>query len=285
MDTIGKIFVFAIFIMSVVFMSFAVAIFSAHTNYRAEIERSADQVRPGEQIGWKYRLAEAKQQREQLEAEINRLTEQVRDSEATRDKVIAQIQATLVEKNSRLEALVKENNQAKIDAKNAQKQIADTQVEIDGLTQSIQQLRENVASEQTRVKAAVERSAELAGSLQEKEAFLRVAEERKAQLERQLAGARETLKAAGLPLEGPPPGQVPVIQGKVSGVADGLIEITVGGHDGVRRELELEVFREARYVGRVQVVDVMPDKAFARPIKAFMKGAVQQGDRVATKLL
>ncbi|MFM8579223.1 MAG: hypothetical protein ACKOCN_10575 [Planctomycetaceae bacterium] len=271
--------------MSVVFMSFAVAIFSAHTNYRAEIERSADQVRPGEQIGWKYRLAEAKQQREQLEAEINTLTGKVRDSEATRDRVIAQIQATLVEKNSRLEALVKENNQAKIDAKNAQKQIADTQVEIDGLTQSIQQLRENVASEQTRVKAAVERSAELAGSLQEKEAFLRVAEERKAQLERQLAGARETLKAAGLPLEGPPPGQVPVIQGKVSGVADGLIEITVGGHDGVRRELELEVFREARYVGRVQVVDVMPDKAFARPIKAFMKGAVQQGDRVATKLL
>jgi len=77
---------------------------------------------------------------------------------------------------------------------------------------------------------------------------------------------------------------VPLIQGKVSGVADGLIEITVGGHDGIRRELELEVFRDARYVGRVQVVDVMPDRAFARPIKAFMKGPVQQGDRVATKL-
>jgi len=168
MDTIGKIFVFAIFIMSVVFMSFAVAIFSAHTNYKAEIERTPEQVRAGEQVGWKYRLTEAKQTREKLESEINRLTEQVRDSEATRDLVIAQIQATLAEKNARLETLLKENNQSKLDAQNAQKQLADTQTELAALTQSIQQLRDNVATEQTRVKDAVERSAELAGSLQEK---------------------------------------------------------------------------------------------------------------------
>lgn len=284
MDTIGKIFVFAIFIMSVVFMSFAVAIYSAHTNYRAEIERTPEQVRAGEQVGWKYRLTEAKQRREELEAEINRLTEQVRKSESTRDQVIAQIQATLQEKNSRLESLLKENTQARLDAQNAQKQLADTQSELTALTASIEQLRKNIAAEQDRVKDAVERSATLAGTLQEKEAFLRLAEERKAQLETQLTGARETLKAAGLPLEGSPPGQVPLIQGRVSGVADGLIELSIGGHDGIRRELELEVFREARYVGRVQVVDVMPDRAFARPIKAYMKGAVQQGDRVATKL-
>ena len=38
MNTIGKIFVFAVLIMSVVFMSFAVAIFASHTNWKKESE-------------------------------------------------------------------------------------------------------------------------------------------------------------------------------------------------------------------------------------------------------
>ena len=36
MNILGKIFVFAVFIMSLVFMSFAVAIFASHTNWKAE---------------------------------------------------------------------------------------------------------------------------------------------------------------------------------------------------------------------------------------------------------
>ena len=39
MDTLGKIFVFAVMVMSVVFMSFAIAIFSSHTNWQKESER------------------------------------------------------------------------------------------------------------------------------------------------------------------------------------------------------------------------------------------------------
>jgi hypothetical protein len=36
MNIIGKIFVFAVFVMSLVFMSFAVAIYSSHTNWERE---------------------------------------------------------------------------------------------------------------------------------------------------------------------------------------------------------------------------------------------------------
>ena len=39
MNAIGKIFVFAVFIMSLVLMTFAGAIFVSHTNWQAEIER------------------------------------------------------------------------------------------------------------------------------------------------------------------------------------------------------------------------------------------------------
>jgi hypothetical protein len=47
MNIIGKIFVFAVFVMSLVFMSFAVAVYSTHTNWQAEIQRTADQVQAG----------------------------------------------------------------------------------------------------------------------------------------------------------------------------------------------------------------------------------------------
>ena len=44
MSIIGKIFVFAVFVMSLVFMAFSVAIYSSHTNYKADIERSSEEV-------------------------------------------------------------------------------------------------------------------------------------------------------------------------------------------------------------------------------------------------
>ena len=44
MNTLGKIFVFAVMIMSVVFMSFAIAIFSSHTNWQEESKRLATEL-------------------------------------------------------------------------------------------------------------------------------------------------------------------------------------------------------------------------------------------------
>lgn len=74
MNIIGKIFVFAVFVMSLVFMSFAVAVYSTHTNWKEEIERTADEVQAGKPLGYKA-LTEAKKERESLTQQINDLTQ------------------------------------------------------------------------------------------------------------------------------------------------------------------------------------------------------------------
>jgi len=76
-----------------------------------------------------------------------------------------------------------------------------------------------------------------------------------------------------------------LVDGVVTAVNDkGLLEISIGSDDGVRVGTKLDVFRDATYVGRVEVLVTNPDRAVAKPIAEFMKSKPQVGDLVATKL-
>ena len=76
MNIIGKIFVFAVFVMSLVFMSFAVAIYSSHTNWEREVNRKPEEVKGAERPGLKYQLEQAENDRKKLKQEIeDRLTD------------------------------------------------------------------------------------------------------------------------------------------------------------------------------------------------------------------
>ena len=75
MNLVGKIFVFLIFCMSVVFMSFAVMIYATHKNWRDEVLRE-NPGGPGGKIGWKKQLedeiAALEQKKEDLEYDIEK---------------------------------------------------------------------------------------------------------------------------------------------------------------------------------------------------------------------
>ena len=84
MNIIGKIFVFAVFVMSLVFMTFSVAIYSSHVNWREQIERTRDEATAFNPIGLKYQLEDVKEEREKLTTEINRLQHPTRKRRAIR---------------------------------------------------------------------------------------------------------------------------------------------------------------------------------------------------------
>jgi hypothetical protein len=66
----------------------------------------------------------------------------------------------------------------------------------------------------------------------------------------------------------------------------GLIEVSLGSDEGLRRGHKLDVYRlTGGYLGRAEVVDTNPDRAVARIIPEFRQGIIRKGDRVATKLL
>src|SRR5437016_2672368 len=81
MNLIGKIFIALIFLMSLVFMSFALAVYKTHQNWRAVVERSPD--------GLKYKLQEAEKTNLDLKNEYEQKNGEEKAKVLQRDKTIA----------------------------------------------------------------------------------------------------------------------------------------------------------------------------------------------------
>jgi hypothetical protein len=284
MYVIGKFFVFAVFIMSLVLMTFATAIYLSHTNWKDTVERPPEQVSGGKPLGLKYQLQEAEQEREKLDREIKELTAKVAASEASRDQVVAKLQTAIVDKSTELDVLRAEKEKRQNDVQNLADELKDAKEALQRVTADAERLRGDVRAQQKIVDEQVDRAASLAAQLEEQKAFLAVANERKAQLERQVANARMLLQQSGLAVDSPPRDRVPKLDGDVIAVAEGAIEISLGGDDGLQVGHTLEVYRGDQYVGRAVVRAVRPDHAIAEPVREYMRGVVQRGDKVTTRL-
>jgi hypothetical protein len=284
MNIIGKIFLFAVFVMSLVLMTFAGAIYFSHVNWKDEIYRAPEECLAGQSPGYKYQLENAEAERTKLEGQINRLQQQVAESEQGRDQVVAKLQSAIVQKDKELTGL-KEQKEAR--EEDQRKLTEDLEKMTDDLRQArsdVEELVQKVAQQQAKVDGQVDRSAELSAQLAESKSFLTIAEERKEQLEKQLVNARLLLKQSGLDIDSLPKDRVPTLDGQVIAVASGSIEVSLGSDDGLQVEHTLEVYRGGEYVGRAVVTSVSSDRAVARLVKGYARGIVQRGDRVTTRL-
>jgi hypothetical protein len=284
MNLIGKIFLFAVFIMSLMLMTLAGAIYVSHVNWKDEVERTQEQCAAGQLPGYRVRLEEAQQERENLEGQITHLKQQVAESERARDQVLAKLQSAIIQKDEELQALRKEKEDREQDQREKVALLEKTQQDLEQARQQVDGLTMQVADQQAKVDAQVGRSAELSAQLAETKSFLTIAEERKAQLEKQVANARLLLQQSGLDIESLPKDRVPNVEGQVLAVASGSIEVSLGSDDGLQIDHVLEVYRQGEYVGRAVVTSVRPDRAVARIVKEYARGIVQRGDRVTTRL-
>ena len=271
-NVLGKIFVFGVFVMSLMLMSFAVAIYSSHVNWQEVAKKKQED------------LDKLKAEEASLNQEITRLTANVASSEAARDQVVAKFQQALIEKDKELTTL-KDARDDKLSE--MQKKIADLATVEADLTQAreeVANLQADVRKSQQKVDAQVTRAAEIAGQLHEKESFLEIANERKSQLEKQVAQARLLLKQNGLSLDSLPKDRVPTMNGVVMAVADDAIEVSLGFDDGLQTGHQIEVYRNDEYLGRAIVKSVKPDRAIAVLVREYSRGIVQRGDKVTTRL-
>jgi cell division protein FtsB len=284
MNIIGKIFLFAVFIMSLVLMTFAGAIYFSHVNWKDEVERRPEACLPGQLPGYKHQLEQAEAERAKLDAQINRLQQQVAESEQARDQVMAKLQSAIVQKDKELIALKEEREKREEDQRQKVVLLEQTTKDLEEARGQVDELIKKIAAQQAKVDSQVDRSAELSAQLAESKSFLAIAEERKAQLEKQLVNARLLLKQSGLDIDSLPKDRVPELEGQVIAVASGSIEVSLGSDDGLQAEHVLEVYRGGEYVGRAVVTSVSSDRAVARLVKAYARGVVQRGDRVTTRL-
>lgn len=273
MNLVGKIFVVLILVMSIVFMSLAMAVYSTHQNWRKVAEQRKAQVAQ-EQAKNKELQDDLKQLDTERAMEKDAYRQQLQKLETKRTE-LARERDTM---QQRLAQLVGQNRELTGTVGAAQQRLT-------ALVQEVGQLRAKiVAAQQARDKAFSQVVAKT-DDLHQAHAELTREKEREDQLVQQVARYTRLAKEANLDLTAPLKGLPPQLDGRVTAVSkNDLIEVSLGSDDGLRAGHTIEVFRGRNYLGRAQVLETTPDRAVAKILKPYRRGMIQKGDRVATRL-
>jgi hypothetical protein len=272
MNFIGKIFVVLIFVMSLVFMSFAVAVYGTHQNWKAEADKQKTLV-----LSASNAFDKAVKERDAFEVELKKerdaRAQALAKLETERDALIKQRDET-----------VKERDGLMVKDREAVAALKAQQENLDRLTAEVGGLRGEIREAQSDRDKQFRRAVELTDQIHQAQGEVNRLEERGLQLAAQLASAKLVLDRHGLDKDMPVDDIPPMIRGKVLAISrDNLVEVSLGSDDGLRIGHTLEVFRGNKYLGRVEVLRTATDRAVGKIVPGFKKGVIQKDDDVATR--
>ena len=258
MNLVGKILVMLIMVMSLVFMAFAVAVYSTHKNWDEAVNRDPSTVKPGQTAGLKFQLRDLQDKNAKLETQ----KEELKLAKQTLDAQLADLNKKYAEEQNRA-------NLSTAELKDRSAQVAQLRADIEAAqTERDDHFREVVRKTDEFNKASIE---------------LQTIKEINDRLAKTLAQAKLTAERAGINLAASP------VSLKLDGVVtasnptSGMIEVSLGSDDGLARGQTLEVHRAGRYLGKVEVLTLWPEKAVAKIIPEYLKGRIERDDRVATR--
>ncbi len=277
MNWLGKTFVVAIFFMSILFMGFAITVYSSHRNWRDLVTTVQRQ------------LSEQQTKNRELEAQLDTINKEIVTERGSHQKALAQLQTELGALKQEYDRQVAEHAALVEGERQAVAATEAAHKTLEALRGEVTTLRENIRTVQKEKEGEFDRALKLADSLNQSKAAAELLKKRNLQLTDQLAQAKGVLSAHDLDENEPIDGVPPKVDGVVLAVGgDGMIEVSLGEDDGLRKGNTLEVFRHAgtvsKYLGRIQVVRTSPDKAVGKILPEFRKGNIQKEDRVATRL-
>ncbi|MGL4512555.1 MAG: hypothetical protein ACRCT8_05640 [Lacipirellulaceae bacterium] len=276
MKLLGQIFVVALLVLSCVFMGLAMAVYSAHRNWRLEAETA------------QKNLNEARAQFATLQENFNRLEEQSKaevEAQLQQVRKLESERVRLVERNTTTQAQVdelRERERESIAAVNA------TQQNNDRLAVEVVSLRGEIRENQSAKDRFWDTALEATENLQSLRNDLETAVERNRDLVADTGRMASLLESNGLDPKTPVDDITPRVDGFVSrtqrkgGVQ--LVEVSIGSDDGLRVGQTVEVFHETKYKGRIEILKTAPDRAVGRVDVRYQQGPIQEGDRVATRL-
>ena len=274
MNLVGKIFTVLIFVMCIVFSSFALMLHAGHKNWRDEYVKQTAQLDKANEEKVKlqqaYKLLDEQRKRKNIndEEQIGKLA--AANGLLTTDNLDAN------KKNMQLQGDLRK---FATDFKLVQQNLADIRTEAESLRDANkvavderQKLFDNYAKSVTDVTNLGAEIARLEKRLRDVVDPLR-----KAQAMLAYAGIRESDQ-----FKDPPP-----VSGVVTGVRQSDVEISLGYDDGIRPGHRFAVTRPStgQYVGDIVVKQVpYPNRAVARAVKETMRDQIQKYDHVQANL-
>jgi hypothetical protein len=284
MNLFGKILVFLILIMSLVFMTMALIVYATHKNWKEEISRTQAEAGPGQTVGWKPRWEQLVEQNQKLTTQMESLQKAVVAERTAKAEALAKMQTEL---SSRLAELTEAQNVLKQRGEQLAQATATLKTQDENVniaTNQVQKLTQDINTQIARVTELFNKSMALNNQLMQANAKLPDLEEMNAQLADQNAKARILLQRFGMNLEDPVDRRPPPLDANVENVGIRDVEIAAGTDDGVRVGHMLDIVREGRLVGRIEITDADEDRAVGRILREYSVEQIRRGDTATTKL-
>ena len=273
MNLVGKILTVLILVMGLVFMALALTVYSTHTNWHTEYKK----------LDSDYTALEGTNSTLQTEKQdaVDKLDV---DTQSFR-RQIARLERQRQDDQNSLQTLTSEYDEAAQENATLNAAVITAQNNMRALTEEVQALRDEVRNERelrntnfNNLVTALDEVADLSGDLG-------IEQERRREFEERIVHMTRKLRANSIDPTGPVDNVPPSVDGEVMEVGKrNLIEISLGTDDGLRKGHKVHVFRGRQYKGKAEILEIEPDKAVAKILRAFRRGIIQKGDRVATKL-
>ena len=284
MNLVGKIFTVLIFVMALVFMAFAVAVYATHKNWREIVMLPRQEAKGDKKTGLKWQLEAARKLNDDLKDQRDRMEE-----DHTKEKLAARNALLKLKEEYKKQrgdnAILQEENKTI----NQEKLRAITSLG----TQQQLNLKLRTATETLRAEsraAQKERDDKMIELILKTDQLLQAENERRRANDLQirtaadLANARQVLDMFNLK-DDPKFYDNAEVDGVVLAVKGGnTLEISIGSDDGLNKGAYLRIFRAngSMYLGKAQVLQTAPDRSVCRVIPESRQGVITKGDRVSS---
>lgn len=290
MNLVGKIFTVLILVMSLVFMSFAVAVYAVHKNWKKVVDNPKAEATLENPPGLKWQLADEEARNEDLKYELDTKQKEFKKQEAAKRQALIKLENERDRLKQGTSALQKKEAELQTEVRRLVALTEDSEKRLLALTNQVDTLHAGILKAQKerddQFKEVVRLTDELHQAVNERE--------RVKELNRQcavdLAKAMQVLRKFGYVAEPERYAHVPPkVDGLVTAVSStGQVEINIGSDDGLLTGHKLYVYRVAggspSYVAKIEVVKTAPDKAACKVDPKTQRSRVQVGDRVTSRL-
>ncbi len=187
MNRVGKIFVVTVFVMSIFFMASSMAVYYTHRNWNAVINRPQQDVKPGEPLGLKTQLTEARDRVKKLQEQFQKLQNTVQVEDLDYRARMGKLEVELAELNKVYDELVREFTSLKQGERAAVEAAQVAQERLDEKLKEIDQLNAAIAQTHGERDASFKEAVALTDKVHEKQVELMRATASTQTLKRQLA--------------------------------------------------------------------------------------------------
>ncbi|MDG2222092.1 MAG: hypothetical protein P8L85_11970 [Rubripirellula sp.] len=281
MTLLGKSFTAVILILSTVFMALALAVNATHRNWR-DVAVSGVNGQPG----LKKQIEDVSRVNEQLREARQRTLADLDREQAARQTALAALQTQLDQLEGNLQSSEQSVQQLTAQLTVLSQTDLSRAQELERLTTENARLRTQVRTEQQDRDALFAQALQLTDEMNRLRGFKQQLEQRNKQLMTQVTRFEEVVTAKGIDVNEPLDGAPPERNGNILQIdrPTSLVLVSIGYDEGLRKGHFLEVTRAGRYVGKLKVRDIQPDRAVAEIMKDYSEGILKEGDRVDTTL-